>query len=888
MLPPTGQVTLLFTDIEGSTVLWETEPVSMAKALARHDEILRRSIERNGGFVFKTVGDAFCAAFASPRAALSSCLQSQLQLQSEAWTDGLTIRVRMSLHTGSPQLRDDDYFGPPVNRVARTLSLAHGEQVLLTQGTVEVLKGDLPAKVELEDLGVHKLKDIDNFMLIHPDLRSDFPKLRSTEIRSHNLPELGSSFVGREREILQVSQLIRENQVVTLIGAGGTGKSRLAIKVGHESLEFYPDGVWLVDLSSLSDPEFIDQEIATVLGVREVPGRPIRDTLTQFLSKREMLVVLDNTEHLTKGVSEIVDAIVQVNNRVRFLATAREPLRNASERIFRVPSLSLPGDREVVTPENIMQFEATRLFVERARQAQPALELTATTSIAIASICRQVDGIAFAIELAATRARTMTIEQIDVRIQDRLRLLASDERSNVSRRQTLRAMLDWSYGLLDDAEKAALNRLSAFSGGFSTQAAEAVLANGSYVGTQIEDWEVIDLLTRLADKSLVVAGNAFGEHRYKLLETVRQYSKEMLEANGETTLVADEHLRFFTQYAETSEDKLQGPDQAEWLDRLEEDHDNLRVAIQWCLQSSESVQNGYRLTGAIGRFWSVRGYFHEGRALMDRVLAAHPEAVSIERATACRTAGQIAYWQGDSVAGRKYGEESLTICRQLGDTQGETISLFRLGFATLSDQDYSSARSYFEQALELAIRIDYSMGMPHLLNALGEVSLAEKTFDQAKTYFEQALEKFSEFDDRRSIASVMKNLATVAIQTENFGEARRLLSESLEIRRDLGNENGITRTLDTFSILLSKTGGCENAAILMGAVEELNKKQGGTTEASDQLLLAEAQRSCQLSVGPGVFAEHMEQGRGFTLDQACEFALTHAAPGVEAVAGNLI
>lgn len=887
MLPPTGQVTLLFTDIEGSTVLWENEPLAMAKALARHDDILRRSIERNGGFVFKTVGDAFCAAFASPRAALSSCLQSQLQLQSENWSDGLTIRVRMALHTGSPQLREDDYFGPPVNRVARTQALAHGEQVLMTQATVEGLAGDLPAKVSLEDLGVHKLKDLETperiFMLVHPDLRSDFPKLRSTEIRAHNLPDLGSTFVGREREISQVTQLMRENQLVTLTGAGGTGKSRLAIKVGQEALDYYPDGVWLVDLSPLADSEFIDQEIATVLGVREVPGRPIRETMLQYLAKRELLLILDNTEHLTKGVSEIVEEIIDRKLRVRCLATAREPLRNASERIFRVPSLGLPGDREIVTPENILEFEATRLFVERARHAQPALEITPTSANSIASICRQVDGIAFAIELAATRARTMTIEQIDSRIQDRLRLLASDERSNVSRRQTLRAMLDWSYGLLDDSEKACLNRLSTFAGGFSTQAAQNVVSNSSYEGKAIEDWEVVDLLTRLADKSLVVPGEAFGEHRYKILETVRQYAREMLDANLETGVVSERHLGFFTEYAELCEDKIQGPDQAEWLDRLELDHDNLRTAVQWSLQTTSGVQLGYRLTGAIGRFWSVRGYFNEGRALMDRVLTAHPVIISIERATACRTAGQIAYWQGDSVAGRRYGEESLSICRQLGDTQGETISLFRLGFATLSDQDFVAARSYFEQALELAIRIDYAMGMPHLLNALGEVSLAEKTHELAKDYFERALVKFTELDDRRSIASVMKNLATVAIQTGKYSEARRLLAESLEIRRGLGNENGITRTLDTFTILLSKNGEYESAATLMGAVGALNAKQGGTTEASDQTLLAEAQNECLERLGEPAYLSALAAGRGFTIDQACEYALQQAKVQIELI-----
>ncbi len=487
---PSGAVTFLFTDIEGSTRLWEAHPDAMRAALLRHDSLLRSAIELHGGCIFKTVGDAFCAAFASAARAVDAALAGQRGLRTEPWSDEAPIRVRMALYTGAAEERDGDYFGPAVNRVARLLGIAHGNQVVLAAATADVLAGCLPDDAGLQDLAAHRLRDLQEplhvFQLLHPALPDEFPPLRSLQAFANNLPVQLSSFIGREQELSELRGLLTSSsqpgsaRLITLTGAGGVGKSRLALQAAAEVLEEYPDGVWRVELAALSDPALLPQAVASALGLREEPGRALPQTLAEHLRARHLLLVLDNCEHLIAACADLAQWLLGDSPGIRLLATSREALRIEGETAYRVPSLSLP-ESGALPGEALRHSEAVRLFVARAGAAAPSFRLTVRTLPAVAQVCRRLDGIPMAIELAAARVRALPVERLAERLEDRFRLLTGGSRTALPRHQTLRALIDWSYDLLNDQEQALLARLSVFAGGWALEAAVAV-GGGSGLG----------------------------------------------------------------------------------------------------------------------------------------------------------------------------------------------------------------------------------------------------------------------------------------------------------------------------------------------------------------------------------------------------------------------
>ena len=498
---PTGTVTFLFTDIEGSTRLWEQHPEGMRLALARHDTLLRQAIEANEGIVFKTIGDAFCAAFATAPNALSAALAAQCALHTEPWTEGLVLRVRMALHTGAAELRDNDYFGQPLNRTARLLAIGHGGQALVSAATQELTRDMLPPTVTLSEVGEHRLRGLSRpetvFQLIHPDLPAEFPPLKSLDNPqlSNNLPQQVTSFIGREKEIEAVKSLLDTTRLLTLTGSGGCGKTRLALQVAAELLENYPDGAWFVELASLSDPVLVLQNVAQALGVREEAGKLLLQSLTAALKGKGLLLVLDNCEHLLAACAQLVDTLLRASPGVRVLASSREGLGIAGETLYRIPSLSLPDLKQRATPASLTTYEAVRLFVERAMAALPAFAVTNQSAPALDQLCVRLDGIPLAIELAAARVRSLSVEDINSRLDHRFRLLTGGSRTALPRQQTLKALIDWSYDLLSDQEKTLLARLSVFAGGWTLAAAEKV-----YSGARVEDWEVLDLVSSLVDR----------------------------------------------------------------------------------------------------------------------------------------------------------------------------------------------------------------------------------------------------------------------------------------------------------------------------------------------------------------------------------------------------
>ncbi|MEP6755135.1 MAG: tetratricopeptide repeat protein, partial [Chthonomonadales bacterium] len=736
---PGGTVTFLFTDIEGSTRLWEEHPQAMRPALARHDALLRQSIEQYDGVVFKTIGDAFCAAFATAPDALAAALAAQLALHSEPWPEVLSIRVRMALHTGAAELRDNDYFGPPLNRVARLLSAGHGGQALVSAATQELVRDALPASCSLLSLGEHRLRDLGRpemvFQLLHPSLTAEFPPIKSLDNPKlpNNLPQQLTSFIGREKDIAEVKALLGKTRLLTLTGSGGCGKTRLALQVAPEMLEDYPDGAWFVELASVSDPALVPQCVAQVLGVREEPGKPLVQILAEALKVKGLLLVLDNCEHLLAACAQLVNTLLRSCPGVRVLASSREGLGISGETVFRIPPLSLPDLKQTATPASLSTYEAVRLFVDRATATLPTFAVTDQSALALAQLCVQLDGIPLAIELAAARVRSLSVEDIKNRLDQRFRLLTGGSRTAQPRQQTLKALIDWSYDLLSEQEKIFLARLSVFAGGWTLAAAEKVCS-----GESIEDWEALDLLSSLVDKNLVLALEKDGSVRYRMLETVREYAAEKLLEAGQEQTLRIRHGDWFLELSEEAEPKLTGAEQGIWLNVLETEYSNLRAVLKWSMDTPQGSEVNLRLCGALWRFWWIRGYLTEGRDWSEASLALeYATGRTAARARVCYGVGVLATIQGNNGTARDYLEQSLEIRREIGDRQGIAASLNSLGNVARDQGDYAAARTYFEQSLEIRREIGDRHGVAISLHNLGSVTWKQGDYAAATACHEQ-------------------------------------------------------------------------------------------------------------------------------------------------------
>jgi predicted ATPase/class 3 adenylate cyclase len=531
--------TILFTDIEGSTRLWEQDPVRMRSALAHHDECCRATVEAHGGAVIKMTGDGVYAAFDDPSGALNATVALQRALSDPAVTGGIEIRIRCGLHAGLVERRGNDFFGTVVNRTARIMSAAHGGQVLLSKAVVDLAGEDMPGDATVLDLGPVRLRDLATpervYQLVHPALRRTFPALRSLETTPNNLPQRVTSFVGRDKQLADAKRLVGSTRLLTLLGAGGLGKTSLSLQVAVDLIDDFPDGIWLVELASLSDGQLVAHAVASSLGVKEVAGRPVQEALETFVKDRQLLLILDNCEHLSHSCAAVAKSLLACGPRVKVLATSREPLREAGEVTLQIPPLPIPDADDVPPLADLAQNESVRLFCERAAASKSGFELTEKNAPAVAAICQRLDGIPLALELAAARVRNLAVETIAARLSDRFRVLATGSRTGLPRQQTLRACIEWSYNLLTPDERTLLRRLAVFAGGFALEGAESIGAGGD-----IGEPDVLDLLSQLVDKSLVEL-TAEG-HRYRLLETVRQYAFELLEQSGDVDASRDRHL----------------------------------------------------------------------------------------------------------------------------------------------------------------------------------------------------------------------------------------------------------------------------------------------------------------------------------------------------------
>ncbi len=793
----TGTLTFLFTDIEGSTKLWEQHPSAMTVALARHDDILRQVIESHGGHVFKTVGDSFCAAFTSAPNALLAALDAQRALAAEEKSN-IVIRVRMGLHSGPAEERDNDYFGPTLNRVARLMSAGHGGQTLLSSITRELVLPTLPEGIELRDMGECSLKDLIRpehiYQLTAPGLQADFPPLKTLEGFRTNLPVQLTNYIRREKEFGIVKGLMEEHRLLTLTGAGGTGKTRLSLQVAADLLDSFPDGVWFIELAPLADPALVPQTVLMALGLREETVCPALETLTHYLAPKEVLLILDNCEHLIEAAAQFAERALHACPNLRLLASSREALGIAGEKTYYVRSLTIPNTHVAQSVESVTHYEAVRLFVDRAQTALSGFTITPVNVSAVAQICARLDGIPLAIELAAARVKLLKVEQIAERLDDRFRLLTGGSRTALPRHQTLRAMIDWSYDLLPEAERVLLRRLSVFAGGWTLEAAETVCQ-----GPGIEDYNVLNPLAQLVNKSLVVVDvdDESIETRYRLLETVRQYAREKLSETGEGMVIRDAHFQYFLGLAERAEPQLMGAQTIDWVKRLESDFDNIRAALEWSIKDDPQV--GLRLASTLAWFWEESNYASDGASWLEQFLAL-PQTHSdkILRARALEVQGRLLIF-GNTSRPRAYPalQESLALFQQANDKEGIASSLLYLGVVSFHRGDVVQGKRMVFESLALHRELNDQFSMIKALTYLGEL-IDSNDYERALNYFNEALLLCREIGYMSGLARVLSSMGRLATKHGDYPQAHSCLEESLAISKQLRRD---TTTLFNLSYL---------------------------------------------------------------------------------------
>ncbi len=775
-----------------------------AEVLTAHHALIRASLAGHGGREIGTQGGAFFASFSSPRDCVAAAVEMQRALASYPWPAGEGVRVQMGVHTGEATETPAGLVGLDLHRVARIVAAAHGGQVVLSATTAALLGDSLPTGVWLKDLGLHRLKDLGRpehiFQLEADGLQADYPPLRSLDNPKlrHNLPAQVSAFIGREAELAEVRRLVSTSRLVTLTGTGGAGKTRLALQVAAGLLDGSGDGVWFADLAPLQDPDLVAVTVANVLGIRQEPGRPVLHTLAEAIGQGHLLVLLDNCEHVIGACAKLADALLRGCPDITLLATSREPLGIDGERVHRVPSMGTPADGDDVNA--IVITEAVRLFIDRAAQHGVSLAWDEPTARVAGRICRRLDGIPLAIELAAARLRVMPAAELDARLDQRFSLLTGGSRTALPRQQTLRALVDWSWDLLNAAERQLLARLSVFAGGFDLAAAEAVTC-----GPDLPPEEVVGHLGALVDKSLVqFEGTGAGPVRYRLLETVRQYAAGQLQALGPEAADAARiaHRDHYLALAEAAAPQLVAHDQAQWLDRLDLELGNLRVAIAFSLTQANPAP-GLRLAASLRRFWKVRGHATEAVDAL-RALLELPAALgaSLPRAQALACAAHLLEQAGSYAAAEAYCDEALAIARDADDEYLIADLLEILGYVLLRQGQHGAGLPLIEEALDLARRLQD----PHLTGRL--VSTQSYARDLAGDHagaardLAESLRLFRQAGDQVQVGTELGNLGNTELSTGDLDSARRHLLESLDIARALKDQFGVA--YQTFNLGLAE------------------------------------------------------------------------------------
>jgi predicted ATPase/class 3 adenylate cyclase len=865
---PTGTVTFLFTDIEGSTRLLQEFGDRYAVIRDEHAAIVRRATAEGGGVEVSTGGDSFFVAFRSPVGAVRAAVAAQRDLVAHDWSPCSALRVRMGLHTGDGVLGGDDYVGIDVNRAARIADAAHGGQIILSDATRGLVERALPEGTALRDLGEHRLKDI-----VHPEhlhdlviegIPADFPPPRSLDARPNNLPAQLTSFVGREEEIAEIRLLVDRTRLLTLTGTGGTGKSRLALQVAAEVLTEYRDGSFFVDLSSVIDPALVPSAVAGALAVPEVAGRSILDGVMAHLHDKELLLVVDNFEQVAEA-APVIEELLTAAKKLKVLVTSRVVLSLRGEQEYVVPPLEPPDPEGLPDLSMLRRFEAVRLFTERAIAVRPEFRVTEGNAPAVAEIIARLDGLPLAIELAATRTKVLTAEQILSRLQSRLSLLTSGPRTLPERQRTLRGAIAWSHDLLDESERRLFARLSVFSGGWTLESAEAVC--------DLEELglDALEGLTSLVDKSLVRRSEPDGHPRFSMLETIREFGLEQLEAGGDLGVVRRRHAEHFLDLALEAEPHLTADDQLEWLDRCDREHPNIRAALRWAIETGEA-DRAQEAAGALWRFWQQRGHLAEGGRWFEEVLAIPSgQGRTRTRAKALTGAAGISWWQQDrESAGACYGE-ALAVERDLGDPARTAEALYNYAFVVAGD-DLEAATRLLEESLDLFRRVGDERGVAQVLTMLVMQDAQAGNWEPVVDSLEEVVAIWRRLGDRLHLSFDLVWLAFAHGRLGRRGEARAAALEALDLFRAVDNATGIGIAFTDLAFLATWDGRHEDAIRLAGASQALKERVGGPPGAIGGLLEGDPVAEARAHLSEDAAERAWEQGLTMSVDEAVALA----------------
>jgi predicted ATPase/class 3 adenylate cyclase/DNA-binding CsgD family transcriptional regulator len=903
--------TFLFTDIEGSTALLRrVGQGAYAQALADHHALIRSALAAHGGSEANTLGDGFFAAFSSPRACMAAVLQMQQAIQAHAWPAGEQVRVRMGIHTGEAEQTGAGLVGLDVHRAARVAGVAHGGQVLVSETAAALVRDSLPPGAALTDLGVHRLKDLGRpeqiFQLHAAGLRVEFPPLRSlgSAALPNNLPAQLATFIGRERELAEVRALAGSSRLVTLTGAGGCGKTRLGLQTAAELLDGSGDGVWLVELAAVTDQDAVAPAMAAALGIAGQPGRPIAETLVDALAPQDILIVLDNCEHLIGGCAKTAELILRRCPQVHLLATSREPFGIGGETIYRVPSLSLPGPGDNGSA-SLESSDAVALFADRARTQGVSLAVGGQAAKLVVSVCRRLDGMPLAIELAAARLRTMSLASLHDRLDQRFRLLTGGSRTALERQQTLRATVDWSYSLLTGAEQLLLRRLPVFAESFDLDAAEAVCGFGD-----LETLDVAGLLGSLADKSLVVAEPGGGSLRYRLLETIRQFAAERLAEAGqdEAAALAAAHCAHFLSVAEAAAPRLTGRDQGIWLARLDAEQANLRRAAGHAVGDPEGTARVLRFGVALRRYWLARSRYEEARGLLVPALqrpeaqadpglfaAALVSATTAAHAVSSGPARQLGdqavevarrlgderllieslavscdayFYAGEPEAGLPLGQEAVESARRLDDDVrlGESLMAYLLCSDLIDPARY---RQLFAEAIACTRRSGDQLMSYYLYNDAGLRALRAGDVPAARAHLDAAAQAMQVIGES---SEVSVNLGWVLCQEGDPDAARSMFGAGLRVSRRNGDHAGIAYAILGLACLAADQGKWSQAGVLHGVAQAFLDRAGEPWEELEARYRQGSLDGVRARLGDDQSDRAYAEGMALSVDEAFDLA----------------
>ncbi|MEO8638409.1 MAG: adenylate/guanylate cyclase domain-containing protein [Chloroflexota bacterium] len=864
---PTGTVTFLFTDIEGSTRLAQDLGAGWPPLLERHREIGRAAWAEQGGAEIGTEGDSFFVVFTSAPQATAAAVAVQRGLAAEAWPEGAQIRSRMGMHTGEGVLSGGSYVGLDVHRAARIANAGHGGQVLLSATTRALVEGSLPDGVTLREMGEHRLKDLSRperiWDLVIDGIASDFPPLRTLNAVPNNLPIQLTSFLGRGREIAEGRQLLIDGRLLTLTGPGGTGKTRLSLQIAADATDRFPDGIYFVPLGTISQWELVLPTIAQAVGVTD-PGTQALDRLAEHIGDKCILLVLDNFEQVNDAAPQIAELLVRAG-KVSVLVTSRSPLRVSGEREYPVPPLGVPDPRHLPDLEQFSTYESVALFIERATAVRPDFAVTGANAPAVAEICVRLDGLPLAIELAAARVRVLTAQAIMERLGDRLQLLSGGSRDLPERQQTLRGAIAWSHDLLDEADQRVFARFAVFAGGATLDAVQQVVFDSD------DSVDALDAIASLVDKSLLRQESELeGEPRFRMLSTIREFAMGKLAERGEADEMGDRHAAWVLSWVQEGMAAIFGPEQKRVLDQYEREHDNLRAALARSI-ALDHAEMAMRIFAASWRFWQMRGYLAEAREHAERVLALPKSREFADaRAEALEAAGGIAYWQGDLVSGRTWYQEAVELARASGDPRRIANAVYNVGFTfSLEREDQLQARSLAQEGLDLYRELGDEAGVGRTLWALANTYYFFGDFAGGLSLVDEALEIFRRIGDR-FMTGWSLYMRGLYLLSSDRAEMRRSLEEALPLFTEIDDKSGYALIFDAFAALYFTEGDVERAVRLAGFADATERSTGTGLAKMNRDFAGFYPRA--LIADPATAAKYAE-GQQLTVEQATGLAI---------------